>query len=238
MRIPLSKRLLSCCNFIAPGNRVADIGCDHGYLGIHLLTQGIASSVIAADVNEGPLQSAMRNAAKFGVRDKMTFYLSDGVRNIPRDFDVMVCAGMGADTMVSILDAAPWLKTKQYRLVLQCQSKTPMLRQYLSQEGWRITEETVLRDGRFLYTVMEVIFQPEYPRLSVGEYYFPPALLENPAVELPEYYGRLLFSLRRAVTNQKENADPQMVAALAELEKLTDDPALDFLKEETHDNGQ
>ena len=237
MRIPLSKRLLSCCNFISPGDRVADIGCDHGYLGIHLLTQGIASSVIAADVNEGPLQSAMRNAVKFGVRDKMTFYLSDGVRNIPREFDVMVCAGMGADTMVSILEAAPWLKSGSYRLILQCQSKTPMLRQYLSENGWRIMEETVLRDGRFLYTVMEVEFRPEYPRLTVGEYYFPPALLENPAPELPEYYNRLLFSLRRAVTNQKENTDPKMAAALAELEKLTEDPALDFLKEKSYDNG-
>ena len=232
MAIPLSKRLSACCNFITPGDRVADIGCDHGYLGIHLLTEGIAASVIAADVNEGPLQSAMRNAVKFGVRDKMTFYLSDGVRNIPREFDVMVCAGMGADTMVSILEAAPWLKSEKYRLILQCQSKTPMLRQYLSEQGWRIMEESVLRDGRFLYTVMEVEFRPEHPRLSVGEYYFPPALLENPAPELPEYYQRLLFSLRRAVTNQKENVDPQMAAALAELEKLTDDPALNFLKEE------
>ena len=232
MAIPLSKRLSACCNFITPGDRVADIGCDHGYLGIHLLTEGIAASVIAADVNEGPLQSAMRNAVKFGVRDKMTFYLSDGVRNIPREFDVMVCAGMGADTMVSILEAAPWLKSEKYRLIMQCQSKTPMLRQYLSEQGWRIMEESVLRDGRFLYTVMEVEFRPEHPRLSVGEYYFPPALLENPAPELPEYYQRLLFSLRRAVTNQKENADTQMAAALAELEKLTDDPALNFLKEE------
>jgi len=238
MRIPLSKRLIACCNFISPGDRVADIGCDHGYLGIYLLTQGIAASVIAADVNEGPLQSAKRNAAKFGVRDKMTFYLSDGVRNIPREFDVMVCAGMGADTMISILDAAPWLKSDSYRLILQCQSKTPMLRQYLSEKGWRIMEESVLRDGRFLYTVMEVEYRPEHPRLTVGEYYFPPALLENPAPELPEYYNRLLFSLRRAVTSQKENADPQMAAALKELEKLTDDPSLDFLKEDSYDNGQ
>lgn len=237
MRIPLSKRLAACCNFISPGDRVADIGCDHGYLGIHLLKQGIAASVIAADVNEGPLQSAMRNAVKFGVRDKMTFYLSDGARNIPREFDVMVCAGMGADTMISILEAASWLKCSSYRLVLQCQSKAPMLRQYLSENGWRIMEETVLRDGRFLYTVMEVEYRPEHPRLTVGEYYFPPALLENPATELPEYYHRLLFSLRRAVTNQKENADPQMVAALKELEALTDDPALAFLKEENHDNS-
>lgn len=236
MNLPLSKRLQVCCGFVAPGDRVADIGCDHGYLGIHLLREGIASSVIAADINEMPLQSAQRNAKKFGVQDKMTFYLSNGVANIPRDFDTMVCAGMGADTMISILGAAPWLRSEQYRLILQCQSRTPMLRQYLSDSGWRITEETVLRDGRFLYTVMEVYWQPDYPRLTLGERYFPPALLENPAPELPEYYHGILFRLRRAITGQGENADPIMRGALEELEALTNDPSLDWLKEENNDN--
>ena len=232
MKIPLSDRLQVCAGLVAPGDRVADIGCDHGYLSIHLLTNGIASSVIAADINQMPLQSAMRNAEKYGVREKMAFYLSDGVQAIPQDFDTMVCAGMGADTMVSILEAAPWLRNEQYRLILQCQSKTPMLRQYLSQQGWRITEESVVRDGRFLYTVMEVIWQPDYPRLSVGEYYFPPALLENPGKELPEYYQNVVFRLRRAVSGQGSSADPAMVAALEELEKLAEDPCLTWLKEE------
>ena len=118
MKLPLSTRLLACCSYVTPGDRVADIGCDHGYLSIHLLQKGIASSVIASDINEGPLQSAVLNAAKFGVQDKITFFLSDGVRNIPRDFDTLVCAGMGGDTMVHILESAPWLKNEQYRMIL------------------------------------------------------------------------------------------------------------------------
>ena len=77
MKLPISDRLLACARFVAPGDRVADIGCDHGYLSIHLLTEGIASSCIASDINEGPLQSAMRNARKFGVSDK-TFQLCQG----------------------------------------------------------------------------------------------------------------------------------------------------------------
>lgn len=218
MNLPLSPRLLACCGFVSPGDRVADIGCDHGYLGIHLLQKGLAAHIIAADVNEMPLQSAIRNAEKYGVRDNMSFHLSDGVQNIPQDFDVMVCAGMGADTMVSILDAAPWLKSEQYRLILQCQSKTPMLRQYLSQQGWRITEETVLRDGRFLYTVMEVIWQPDYPRLSTGEWYFPPALLENPSHDTADYYRRVIEGLRIATAHRD---DPEKQQALEELEKIT-----------------
>jgi len=230
MKLPISDRLLACAGFVAPGDRIADIGCDHGYLSIHLLLKGTARSAIASDIREKPLLSAVRNAEKYGVRDRMEFYLSDGVRNIPRDFDTMVCAGMGADTMISILEAAPWLRNEKYRLILQCQSKSPMLRKYLSKNGWRITEESVLRDGRFLYTVMEVCYQPDYPRLTVGEWYFPPALLENPSREVPAYYQWVVDGLKIA-TEHQDDAEKRQA-----LEALTSDPWLDFLREKQHDN--
>lgn len=238
MKLPLSDRLLACANFVAPGARVADVGCDHGYLSIYLLSQGIASSVIASDVAEGPLQSALRNARKYGVKEKISFYLSDGVRSIPNDFDTLICAGMGADTIVSILEAAPWLKSETYRLILQCQSKTPQLRRYLSENGWRITEETVLRDGRFLYTIMDVCWQPENPRLTPGEWYFPPALLENPGEALPAYYRWVKGGLEKMVTNRGEHADPELAEALAELESLPANPNLSWLKEEHYDHSR
>ena len=52
----LSNRLLTCCSYVNLGDRVADIGCDHGYLGIHLLLTGIARSVIASDIHSEPLE--------------------------------------------------------------------------------------------------------------------------------------------------------------------------------------
>ena len=229
MKLPLSTRLEACCRFINPGDRVADIGCDHGYLGIHLLKNGIASSMIEADINEGPLDSARRNAAKFGVKDKMSFHLSDGVQSIPRDFDCMVCAGMGADTMMSILSSAPWLKNSCYRLILQCQSKRPELRKYLGENGWFIREETVLKDGKFLYTIMEVIYMPGM-ELTPGGCHFSPALLKNPTKELPAFYRWVVGGLKMIVDNQGEKADPFKVEALQELTNLPE--ALAWLMEE------
>jgi len=217
MHLPLSDRLRACCNMVPRGCRIADIGCDHGYLSIYLLKEGIASSAIASDINEQPLNSAIRNAEKYGVKDHIAFYLSDGVRSVPRDFDCMICAGMGADTMISILENAPWLKNDRYTLILQCQSKTPLLRRYLSDNGFRIYDETVLRDGKFLYTVMEVGYRPEHPRLTIGECYFPPALLENPSAELPAYYLWVTEGLRIATAHRE---DPEMKSALAELRLL------------------
>lgn len=230
MKIPLSSRLLACCGFVHPGERVADVGCDHGYLGIYLLTKGIASSVIASDIKEGPLKCAIRNSEKFGVRDRMTFYLSNGVQNIPKAFDTLVCAGMGGDTMISILSAALWLKGEQYRLILQCQSKTPMLRQYLQENSWKIEQEIVLRDGRFLYTVMEVTWQPDLPPIAVGAFYYPSTLLHSPTPESIEYYHQVKRKLRISIAGHGQQADQTEVAALAYLESLANNHY--FLREE------
>ena len=230
MNVPLSPRLRTCCNFIVPGDRIVDVGTDHGYLGIWLLQQGIVSSVIASDIVPGPLSAAKANAEKYGMSEKMEFYLSNGLQSVPRDFNTMVCAGMGADTMISILSAAPWMQDRKYRMVLQCQSKAPRLRKYLSDNGWRITEATVLRDGRFLYTVMEVYYEPEYPRLRLGEWYFPPALLENPSAYTAEYYRWVVGGLRIATTHQR---DTEKLQAFQWLTALAQTPELTWLEEES-----
>ena len=230
MNIPLSKRLQVCAGFVSPGDRVADIGCDHGYLSIYLLKNRIAASAIAADINEMPLQSAKRNALRFGVADRIRFYLSDGVKSIPRDFDTLVCAGMGADTMVSILEAAPWLCSANYRLILQCQSKTHLVRQYMLDMGWVIENEVVIRDGRFLYTVISASWQDIYSNGPFVDYYYSPCLLESPTPESIEYYHRLVKRLRISVNAQGENADIEEETVLSQLEALA--KHYPFLQEE------
>ena len=199
MQFPtLSNRLTACCNFIKPGSRVADIGCDHGYLGIYLLQKGLARSVIAADINPQPLDSAKRNADKYGVAEKMSFHLSAGANNIPRDFDTMVCAGMGADTIISVLDSAPWLKSPQYRLIFQCQSRRPELRKYLYAQGYTIQAETLAQDGKFIYPVMDVVYAPSRP-LTPGGYHISPALLESKCDLLGAFYQRVLDGIATTV---------------------------------------
>ena len=45
MKLPLSNRLLTCCQLVHPGDRVADIGCDHGKL-----TAVLAALLLSAGV--------------------------------------------------------------------------------------------------------------------------------------------------------------------------------------------
>lgn len=219
MKLPISNRLLACCQFISPGDRVADVGCDHGYLGIHLLRQGLVRHVYASDINEGPLQSALRNALRFDVAQKMNFFLCPGVSGLPRDFDTVVCAGMGADTIISILEAAPWLKSSRYRLILQCQSKLPQLRRWLYSQGYAITRETLAQDGKFLYPVMEVTYAPG-GSLTDAQCYLSPALLESGSALLPDFLEQTIQRLSKTEEGLRSAGDSRCEYYTAILQQL------------------
>ena len=100
----LSSRLLNCANMVQPGNVAIDVGTDHGYLPIYLLEQGICPHVLASDIREKPLEAAKRSARRAGISKGISFYLSDGLKDIPTDeFQTVICAGMGGDCFIVIL---------------------------------------------------------------------------------------------------------------------------------------
>ena len=198
MNVPISKRLLACAAMVAPDSRVADIGTDHGYLPVWLLKQGVATHVIACDLRAQPLASARANAARFGV-ENITFRLSDGLAEVgPEEVDTVVCAGMGGDLIAMILEVAPWLCNARYTLILQPQSAAPALRCWLSEHGFGIREETLVREGRFYYTVLRAGFGGAQT-LSPGQQHLPPALIASGSPLLPAYAARVELLLQTTV---------------------------------------
>ena len=100
----LSKRLQGVINLMPKSHTICDVGCDHGYVAITFLQKGIAEKVVAMDVNAGPLEQAKRNAALFGVTEKLDFRLSDGLLKVtPGEAERFLCAGMGGRLMVHIM---------------------------------------------------------------------------------------------------------------------------------------
>ena len=61
----LSKRLRMNASFVTPGNRLADVGTDHGYIPIALCLEGVIPSALAMDVNPGPLERAKEHIQQF-----------------------------------------------------------------------------------------------------------------------------------------------------------------------------
>ena len=226
MKLPISKRLLCCASMVQPGSRVADIGTDHGYLGIYLLQSGAARHVIACDLRKDPLENARRNAKLFGVDGEMELRLSDGLEKIlPDEVDTVVMAGMGGDLIQKILSQCPWRKREGLQFILQPQSAGNVLRRWLCEDGFEIQREEPVQDGHFLYTVME-LRQGEPSPLTPGTEYASPALLASKSPLVGTYLARVENALQetvRGLTNA-EKQRPERLAyfgqALLEIQEM------------------
>lgn len=226
MKLPISKRLLCCASMVQSGSRVADIGTDHGYLGIYLLQSGAARHVIACDLRKDPLENARRNAKLFGVDGEMELRLSDGLEKIlPDEVDTVVMAGMGGDLIQKILLQCPWRKREGLQFILQPQSAGNVLRRWLCEDGFEIQREEPVQDGHFLYTVMD-IRQGEPAPLTPGTEYASPALLASGSPLVGNYLARVENALQetvRGLTNA-EKQRPERLAyfgqALLEIQEM------------------
>ena len=119
----LSERMAAVAAMVTPGSRLADVGCDHGYLSIWLCRQRIAERAIALDVNRGPLQSAEANIAAAGLEAYIETRLSDGLSAVrPGEVDSVAAAGMGGRLMCRILERGEPVLRCARELVLEPQS--------------------------------------------------------------------------------------------------------------------
>ena len=223
----LSGRLAAIAAMVPPGSRLADVGTDHGFLPVYLLKTGRIAGAVASDLRPAPLEKARHNAARHGVADKISFRLCPGLEGIaPGEADVIAMAGMGGETILHILEAAPWTKEGGYRLLLQPMSSQPELRSWLWRSGYRILRETVARDNGRLYAVLEVTGGEESASPTLGELW---AGRQSRAPLRGEYLAWLTGVARRALEGaQKARRDDtarelaQVIEALTQMKKEWD----------------
>ena len=153
--IRLPQRLKAVVDYIGHSAAVADVGTDHGIVPVYLAQTGTARSIIASDMSEGSLGAARRNAEKYSVTDKIIFITAPGLEGVgDSDADTIILAGMGGETMVHILQGAPWTRRKGIRLVLQPQTKIDTLCAFLRGNGYDILDATTAIDRGRSYTII------------------------------------------------------------------------------------
>ena len=100
----LSLRLSAIADLVTEGNRLVDVGCDHGYLPVYLIQQKKIPSAIAMDVRKGPLSRAQEHIRQYGLEEYIQTRLSDGLKGLKAgEGDTLVIAGMGGPLMERIL---------------------------------------------------------------------------------------------------------------------------------------
>lgn len=166
----LDVRLRAAADFVPRGSRLADIGSDHAYLPIALCLEDKIEYALASDINEGPVAAAVLNIKKNKLEDRIRAVRADGLDKAEEFLpDCITVLGMGGELIVSILDAAPWIKKEGITLVLQPMTHPEMLANYLAEQGFAVNDEVIVRDnGRDdrIYRVIKSSFDGEVRNLS------------------------------------------------------------------------
>lgn len=171
-KLVLSDRLAVAASLVRGGRLTADVGTDHGYLPAFLVLCGKTERAIASDIGKGPLESAEKTVKKYGLEDKISLVLSDGLRNVSKEADEIIIAGMGGTLIVDILSAAPWIKNEKTHLVLQPMTHSYDVRKFLCENGFYIDTEKFCEDDGRIYVVISAFFSGKNEEKDDLYYYF------------------------------------------------------------------
>ncbi len=171
----MNKRLELIASILPHGRGFADVGTDHGYLPVYMAQHGYSGKIIASDINEGPLSTAVVSARQAGVEDRICFRLCDGLDGCgSEELDTVVIAGMGGDTICGILDRADWVMSRDILLILQPMTKAEVLRYWLTNNDFAICGEWLIEENGEIYQILSARFGARTPlsdaELFTGKY--------------------------------------------------------------------
>ena len=108
----------------------------------------------ASDIAKGPLDSARRNAERYGVADKIEFRLADGIDpELAPDINCIIIAGMGGETIAGILERADSSIRRGTTVILSPHTKLELLLTQL-ESGYSTPHLTEITEGRRKYTII------------------------------------------------------------------------------------
>lgn len=212
-KVQISERLRTIAGMVTEGNRLVDVGCDHGYLPVYLMQQKKIPGAIATDVGRGPLERAKEHIAQYGLGQYIETRLCNGLSGIrPGEGETLVIAGMGGPLMERILQEGAGTLDSFRELILQPQSDIPHFRHFIMECGFCIIqEEMILEDGKF-YPMMKAVpgNDASQSKWTAEEEMFGKHLLDRKDPILRQYLERELL-IRKKISAQLQTSDSEAV---------------------------
>ena len=142
----ISKRLKAISDLVDTKS-IIDVGCDHALLDIYLTLKGIKCR--GTDISSNCIKLAKENLKKYNLEDKISLYVTDGVKNIDiLDTDTIVVAGMGTNTILNII------KNISNPLILLSNNDIYKLRKEVVKLGYYIDNEISVKEGKYYYVII------------------------------------------------------------------------------------
>ena len=189
----ISNRLDTMVELTQGYSTVLDIGSDHGLLLLKAFQKGYIQKGIASDLREKPLNQAKKNFKDYPV----DYVRSDGFLDIKEPYDLVVIAGMGAHLITDILKHAPHFSVP---MILQPNDKPEKLRDFLSQNGFKIIDEFVAFEKHY-YPIL--LIEKGDESLDEVSILLGPKLKDKP--EAKAYYEHKINTLTPILNRADEN---------------------------------
>ena len=194
-----NKRIEAISQLIDNDESVIDIGCDHGFLAKMLRIKGNNKLIICSDNKIGPLNNARNNLIGY---DNINFELTDGVDNIDTVCDVCVLAGMGHNTVISIIENNENYFRNCKKIIIQVNSVVAQMRQYLSNHKFQIIDECMVYDYKYYQIMVVKSGQQQLNELQIE---FGPVLLEKKGDVFLQCYQKQLNHFQSLLSTLPEN---------------------------------
>lgn len=147
------KRLKAICDFLSTEDNIIDIGCDHAYVCIEMARRG-AKKILATDIHPNALESAKKNIAKT-YPNQIQCQVSDGLKEIdPKDYNTLILAGMGANTIKHILKEKKKLSSIK-KIIIQANNEWKEIRIFLNKLNFSLTDEVIIHERKHDYIIMK-----------------------------------------------------------------------------------
>lgn len=172
-----STRLKTIAKHIEPYKKIADVGCDHGYLILEAFENHNIEFAQAIDNKSQPLKNALKNITQEGLSSKVIFTLGEGLENLWEEVEVVIISGMGGFNIIKILSNNQNKEIK--RFILQANRNVYNLREFLMENNYRIVDEDIVDEGEKYYEIIVCEFTDEKQVYSEDELKFGPILLRK-----------------------------------------------------------
>lgn len=184
----ISDRLKYIGDMVEKCECIADIGTDHAYLPIYLVEKGICKTVIASDINKGPVEKAERNIYLSHRTNEIKCRLGPGLTTIsPGEVKSAIIAGMGGNLIKDILEEGMNIFKELDYVILQPVQNADVLRKYIYESGYNILDEELCKDENKYYEIIKIKYDNKSNRLDGIYYEISKKLLEKKHPILEEY---------------------------------------------------
>ena len=155
----MGTRLAAVASLVPPGSVVADIGTDHAYLPVYLVTEGGCPRAVAVEKSARNARKAQETVLHYNAGHKVDVRIGDGLLALSEKdgVDTIVIAGIGGITICEILEAAGQRLRRYAHIILQPMGNLPQVRRWLFDSDFSFENEKLALEKGHYYEIIAAV---------------------------------------------------------------------------------